>query len=94
MLFILWIALLALVGALGKDRKIGGAGALFCAILLSPLVGLLVVLLSDKFDKNQRVMSVADELQMLKKLYDDDVLTRTEYDAQKAHLLGIPNQGA
>lgn len=101
MLIIVWLVLSILVGTAGQSRKIGGTAAFFCAALLSPLVGLLVVLTSDKLSEGRAPapapsasatpISVADELTKLKALYDSDVLTRTEYDAQKARLLGMPS---
>jgi len=46
--FLLWILFSLLVGALGKDRNIGFWTALFVSLLLSPLIGLIAVLLSNK----------------------------------------------
>jgi len=46
--FIIWIVLALLVGLVGKGRKIGFGWALFWAILLSPLIGLIIALVSDK----------------------------------------------
>jgi len=46
--FLLWILFSLLVGALGKDRNIGFWTALFVSLLLSPLIGLIAVLFSNK----------------------------------------------
>ena len=46
--FVLWLGLALLVGVVGKDRKIGFGLAFLWAILLSPLIGLVIALLSDK----------------------------------------------
>ncbi len=46
--FLLWVLFSLLVGALGKDRNIGFWTALFVSLLLSPLIGLIAVLLSNK----------------------------------------------
>lgn len=46
--FILWIGFALLVGVLGKDRNIGSGYAFLWAILLSPIIGLVIVLNSDK----------------------------------------------
>lgn len=94
-IFFLWIVFSLIIGSAGKSRKIGSATAFFCSLLLSPLIGLIAVLASDKLSDGRVVqvvapVSVADELAKLKQLYDTDVLTRTEYDAQKARLLGQP----
>lgn len=45
--FLLWLLLALLVGAVGKNRKIGFGWAFFWAIILSPLIGLIIALLSD-----------------------------------------------
>ncbi len=43
---ILWVGLALLVGVAGNNRNIGFGGAFFLALLLSPLIGLIFVLLS------------------------------------------------
>lgn len=48
MIIILWLLFAVLVGALGSSRKIGFGMALLWAVLLSPLIGLIIVLVSDK----------------------------------------------
>lgn len=47
-LFVFWLGLALLVGIVGKERKIGFGLAFFWAILLSPIIGLVIALLSDK----------------------------------------------
>jgi phosphate/sulfate permease len=42
----LWIGFALLVGVVGKNREIGFGGAIFFSILLSPLFGLIIALLS------------------------------------------------
>ena len=53
MVYIFWFCLAILVGVLGKERKIGFGMAFFWSLLLSPLIGLVITLLSDtkKSDK-------------------------------------------
>lgn len=51
---ILWIGLALLVGVAGKNKNIGFGGAFFLALLLSPLIGLIIALLSKpKKDINE-----------------------------------------
>ena len=45
-IFIFWLLLSVLVGVLGGKRKIGFGWAFFWAIILSPLIGLIIALLS------------------------------------------------
>ena len=47
-LYLAWIVLSVAVGFLGKSRKFGFWGYLFCSLFFTPLVGLLLVLASDK----------------------------------------------
>jgi len=47
-IFIFWICFAFLVGLVGRDREIGFGASLFLAILLSPLIGLVITLFSDK----------------------------------------------
>jgi hypothetical protein len=49
MLYILsYIALSALIGYLGKDRKFGFWGYFAAAFIFTPIIGLIIVLASDK----------------------------------------------
>lgn len=93
-----WVILSVVVGAIGSDRSIGFGGAFFLSLLLSPLVGFIITVVSKsnadvKFQKEmatnhrQQNISTADELAKLKKLKDDSVLTEDEYQAQKKKLL-------
>jgi hypothetical protein len=43
---IIWVIFSLLVGAVGSGRSTGFIGALLLALLLSPIVGLIIVLLS------------------------------------------------
>lgn len=53
MIIFLWLILSVLVGILGGKRKIGFALALICSLLLSPLIGLIITLISDEVKKEQ-----------------------------------------
>lgn len=49
MLYILsYIAFSALIGYLGKDRKFGFWGYFASAFIFTPIIGLIIVLASDK----------------------------------------------
>lgn len=47
-LSLLYIGLSSLVAYLGRDRKFGFWGYLAASLLISPIIGLLLVLASDK----------------------------------------------
>ena len=57
MLIILWIVFCFVIGAIAKDRKLGFWGGFFISLILSPLIGLIFALVSDK--KTPGVVSVA-----------------------------------
>lgn len=49
-IFFFWIIFAVVVGVLGKDRRIGGGMAFLASIFLSPLIGLIITLASEKID--------------------------------------------
>ena len=102
--FFLWIVFSLLVGFLGSGRTIGFWGAFFLSLFLSPLIGLIIALVSkNKADedykrkvlavqKNQqkslqqlsekdssKSISIADEIEKLKKLRDENLITEDEF---------------
>jgi len=44
--FFVWILFSLLVGAIGSDRKIGFWGAFFLSLILSPIIGLIITVVS------------------------------------------------
>lgn len=105
-IFFGWIIFSFVVGFIGSGRKIGFWGAFFLSLLLSPLIGLIIALVSkDKEDeaykekilhaqKSQQetlnnlsqskqsefsTKSVADELEKLKKLREENLITEDEF---------------
>ncbi len=47
-MIVFYLVLCVLIGAMGSSRKIGGFGAFILSLLLSPIIGILVVIGSDK----------------------------------------------
>ncbi|MBP8960274.1 MAG: hypothetical protein KBG40_07615 [Bacteroidales bacterium] len=45
-IIVFWLGFALLVGVIGKNRKIGFGGAFLLSVLLSPLLGLVITLLS------------------------------------------------
>lgn len=98
--FIFWIIFSILVGLIGKDRKIGGTVAFILALILSPLIGGIITLISDKNSdieyKKQLAESLStpnrvsdlDEIEKLHSLFEKGILTEEEYNKRKATLLG------
>lgn len=54
MIFVFWLVFAILVGLLGNNRKIGFGWAFFWSIVLSPLIGLIIVLVTDSKSKKSK----------------------------------------
>lgn len=68
---------------IGKDREMGARHAYVWGFLLS-LIGLLIVISSEK---NAKAEKVADEIIKLGELKDRGLITQEEFDNQKAKIL-------
>lgn len=55
-IFIVWFILCFLVAIAGNEKKIGYWGTFFLSLLLSPLIGLIIALVSGK--KNTQVITI------------------------------------
>lgn len=92
MVFLFWIILAFVVAMIGDNRKIGFGWALFWSVLLSPLIGLLIVLASDRKKPQEVVVkggvnSVADELAKLADLKERNIISEEDFEKQKAKIL-------
>ncbi len=102
-IFFGWFIFSIIVGLLGSSKSIGGIASFFISIFLSPLIGLIVVIVSKnkdtiKFEKqtllNQqkqlnavKKVSIPDELLKLSKLKEDGSITEEEYNQLKGNIL-------
>ena len=113
-LFLGWIIFSFIVGAIGDSRKIGFWGAFLASIILSPLIGLIITLVSKnkkeeeyknnilKAQKKQQDalnriaeskpivkndISIIEELEKLKKLKDDGIVTEDEFLSLKKKII-------
>lgn len=84
---IFWIVFSLVVGAIGSGRKIGFFGAFFLSLLLSPLIGLIVALVSkDKGDEAYKAKileaqkSQQETLTNLSQPKQDDISSRSIAD--------------
>jgi len=59
---IIWIILCVVIGLIGKNKKIGFAGAFFLSLLLSPLIGLIIVLVSNPKEPQNQLSPVMTKL--------------------------------
>ena len=62
-IFIGWIIFSFIIGFIGKERKVGFAGAFFLSLLLSPLIGLIITLVSKDKGVEQYQKQVLDTQQ-------------------------------
>lgn len=69
-IIILWLILSVLFASLGRNRKIGFVKTLIICLLLSPIIGLIFVLLSEK---------EVETLMKLKIEHDSGTITKEEY---------------
>jgi len=53
-IFAVWVILSIVIGAIGSSRKIGFGGAFAASLLLSPLIGFIITIVSK--DKEQEKM--------------------------------------
>lgn len=56
---LLYTALAVIVGLLGDGRKLGFWGYFFASLLLSPLLGMVLVMASDPIDDDEMIQIVA-----------------------------------
>jgi uncharacterized membrane protein len=102
MIFFLWIALTFVVAFLGSERKIGGFTAFFLSLVLSPLIGILIVLTSTKLSEEQfqkellqaqtkevPEVETASEIEKYHDLLQKGIISQEEFDKKKAKILGI-----
>jgi len=70
---VLWLLISFALAFAGRSRKIGFTRALLLSLLLSPLIGLIFILLSEK--KSETLMK-------LKIAYDSGSITKEQYNRQ------------
>ena len=102
-IFITWIILSFIVGAIGADRSIGFWGAFLISLILSPLIGFLVTISStskasiafaetqkktNELLSNQAHTSQADELIKLQSLRTNGTINEDEYEKMRAKIIG------
>ena len=110
MIIFWWLVLSIVIGIIGSYRKIGGFWAFVISILLSPVIGLIVVLFSkskkeeeyeqkllkvqreqrdelEEIKQNISKKSIPDELERIKKMKDEGLLSEEEYQKAKEKII-------
>lgn len=85
MIFIAWLILSFAVASLGSSRKIGYWGLLLLSLLLSPLIGLIIGLVSEKLKTGD---DYEKELLQVHSLFDKGLITPEQFDARKKDIQG------
>lgn len=67
MIFVLWIGLSLLVGVVGQNRKIGFGWAFACAIILSPIIGVVIALMSPSLKQLKEAHIFASHQELARK---------------------------
>ena len=75
---VVWIVLSIIIASAGRNRKIGYGNALLICLILSPLIGAVVVLLSEKH---------SDTLTKLKFSHESGGLTDEEYKKEVGKII-------
>ena len=86
----IYILVCALVGTIGIGRQIGFFLSFVIALLTTPVVGLIVTVLSNKNTSEINSSStgnISDELLKLNELKEKGVLTEDEFVKQKNRIL-------
>lgn len=113
-IFFGWIIFSFVVGFIGTDRNIGFWGAFFLSLLLSPIIGLIITLvsknkadeayktkilqaqreqkealnkLSESKKEDTKIISVAEELEKLKKLRDENSISEEEFQKLRTKVI-------
>lgn len=92
---IIWFILCLIVGAIGRNRKIGFWLAFLISLVLSPLIGGIITLASPKKEtvvvinqsKKESLISIADELKKYQELKDAGRISDDEFNKIKSKLL-------
>lgn len=100
MIIVLWILFTFIVAIIGGNRRIGFWPAFLLSALLSPLIGLIITLLSPSTESyivtttttppapvKVSQKSVADELERLSKLHQSGAITDDEYQKAKNKII-------
>ena len=85
---IIWIILSLVFASLGKTRKIGFGRALLICLLFSPLIGLIVVLISEKHSESLLKLKIAhDSGSLSDEEYNKKVRNITPNNEDKQNML-------
>ncbi len=73
-----WVIFSVLIGFLGQNKKVGFMGAFLFSLLLSPLIGLIIILVSDRAQSES-------EKHPYKKYLEKAAKSKNKEDFKSAH---------
>lgn len=86
--FVFWIGMTLVLGALGSKKNIGFGFAFLWSFLLSPIIGLAIVLLSkQKKDLEKVKESILNQLDKIDSLKEKNILTESQFENEKRNLI-------
>jgi hypothetical protein len=93
-MLIIYLLLCALVAYFGGKKRIGWATAFFAALLLSPLIGGILVIISPTMQEylTKKKDEIVKDLAFLETKMDAGLITTEQYAAEKAALLERMNK--
>ena len=86
-LIAIWLFFGALVGWVATTKGRSGVGWFLLAVLISPLIAGIIILVMGPAKPQAPIVGVADELQKLAALRDNGTITEAEFQRQRAALL-------
>lgn len=86
-IFFFWLVFSGIVGAIGSSRNIGFAGGFFLSLLLSPLIGLIIVLLSKPKTASMPQQPINYEIVKLQQMRAAGEITAEEYENRRKAIL-------
>jgi hypothetical protein len=89
-IFFTWIIASFVVGIIGGNRKIGFWTTFFISLILSPLIGLIFVLVSKDSDEVQK-NSITDEIEKSQKLRNNNSISEYEFIRLKNKIIDSTN---
>jgi len=87
MIFITWIVLSIVAGSIGAGRKIGFAGAFLLSLLLSPLIGIIIALVSAPKTTPIPQRPINYEIVNLQRMRAAGEITAEEYETRRKQIL-------
>jgi hypothetical protein len=82
-----WFGLTLIVGAIGSKRNIGFSFSFLWSVLLSPIIGLVITLLSKpKINRERLKESILNQLDKVSSLKEKEIISESQFEEEKKQL--------